>query len=169
MSGGVEVRPLEASEWRLLRELRLRALRDAPDAFGPTAADAETRTDEWWQDGAARLAHPKARLLVAEEGGRGVGLISAVATGDVGHLGAMWVDPRVRGTGLGRRLFAAACDALEAVGCRRLELSVTEGNDRAVALYRSFGFELTGEHEPLREGSRLRNLEMVRELRSGSA
>lgn len=164
MQDGPAIRPLEGHEWKLLRELRLRALREAPDAFGPTAAEAESRSDDDWREGAARFAQPNLRLFVArDEAGGGLGLISAVAAGHVGHLGAMWVDPAWRGRGVGRRLFAAACDELEAAGCERIELSVTEGNERAIALYQRFGFALTGRHEPLREGSTLRNLEMARD------
>jgi ribosomal protein S18 acetylase RimI-like enzyme len=155
------VRRLEAGEWQLLRELRLRALRDAPDAFSPRVEDVEREPDAYWQQGAKSSGGDHVDLLVAELAGRPVGLASATCAGAVGYIGAMWVDPTARGSGVGRRLLTAARDALVARGCRRLELTVTETNAAAIALYRSFGFEPTGDWKPLRDGSTLRNLTMA--------
>jgi ribosomal protein S18 acetylase RimI-like enzyme len=157
------IRRLEAHEWKLLRELRLRALRDAPDAFGPLAADVEREPDAYWQRFAQVFRPERGDLLVALADGRGVGLVSAIARDGFGHVGAMWVDPAARGAGLGRRLLEAACAALRARGCWRILLDVTDTNAPAIALYRSAGFELTGGAKPLRDGSTLRNLEMARE------
>jgi len=154
-----EIAPLREHEWTVLRDLRLRALADAPDAFGPTLADAQAEPDAYWQEGARRFA---GRVLVARDGSRTIGLVSAVEDPHhVGHLGAMWVDPATRGRGLGRRLVERACQALRARGCQRIELSVTQGNQAAQRLYERFGFACTGESEPLRPGSELRNLTMA--------
>jgi hypothetical protein len=46
-------------------------------------------------------------------------------------------------------------------------LSVTDGNARAESLYASVGFERTGETEPLRAGSSLRNAKMEKRLTAG--
>jgi ribosomal protein S18 acetylase RimI-like enzyme len=156
------VRELREGEWSLLRELRLRALRDSPDAFSPLAEDVAREADDYWQRGARAFATGgQASLLVAEHEGRAVGLVSATAAGGTGYIGAMWIEPAARGTGLGRALLDAACAALRARGCARLTLTVTETNAAAIALYESAGFALTGESKPLRPGSPLRNLEMV--------
>ena len=61
------------------------------------------------------------------------------------HVLAMYVKPASRGTGAGRALL----DALIALASQRpgvqvLNLTVTEGNDAAVNLYRSAGFEPFG-------------------------
>ena len=72
----------------------------------------------------------------------------------------MWVDPILRGQGVGARLFDTAVAYLRELGCATIELSVTETNAAAIALYQSRGFVLTGNVEPLRDGSPLRNLFM---------
>jgi ribosomal protein S18 acetylase RimI-like enzyme len=64
--------------------------------------------------------------------------------------------------GVGARLFDAVVAHLRKLGCATIELSVTETNAAAIALYQSRGFALTGKFEPLREGSPLKNLFMRR-------
>ncbi|ARP91513.1 hypothetical protein CAL14_15490 [Bordetella genomosp. 9] len=56
-----------------------------------------------------------------------------------GVLG-MGVRPDQRGRGVGKALMAAALDAADAIGLRRIELEVYASNRPARTLYRSFGF-----------------------------
>jgi hypothetical protein len=74
----VTIEPLTAEQWRDLKRLRIAALTDAPDAFSPTAAEAESHADVYWQRGAARAADGESfRLFVARRDGAGLGLASA--------------------------------------------------------------------------------------------
>ena len=156
------IRALAADEWPLLRDLRLRALRDAPDAFGPTFEENAERPEAWWREGARRFADSEAAdLLIAERDGQAVGLVSAVGREGEGGVGAMWVDPEARRAGVAGRLLARACEVLAGRGCTRITLKVTRTNDRAIALYASFGFVPTGEVHPLRDGSSLEEIEMA--------
>ena len=50
------IRPLLADDWQLYRSLRLRALRDSPDAFGSTFVAERQRTDADWQARAHQAA-----------------------------------------------------------------------------------------------------------------
>jgi len=45
-----EIRTLEHGEWALLRKLRLRALWEAPEAFGPSVERERRRTTSYWRD-----------------------------------------------------------------------------------------------------------------------
>jgi ribosomal protein S18 acetylase RimI-like enzyme len=78
----------------------------------------------------------------------------------VGHIGAMWASPDVRGKGVGKRLLLGVVEYLKQQGCQTIELTVTESNEAAISLYRSIDFQFTGNAEPLRAGSPLMNLEM---------
>lgn len=86
--------------------------------------------------------------IVAEVDGR----VAASATLDrlrpglVRHVGvlAVGVAPGYQRLGLGRALLGALIDHARRVGLVRLELYVRADNDRARALYASFGFELEG-------------------------
>jgi hypothetical protein len=42
------IRALGANEWRVYRDLRLRALADSPHTFGRTLAEEEGRLDAEW-------------------------------------------------------------------------------------------------------------------------
>jgi ribosomal protein S18 acetylase RimI-like enzyme len=154
------LRPLDEDDWRVLRELRLRALEDSPDSFAPPLASALEQPESYWR--AWAKGRGRLQAFGAWAGGEPVGLISAGIRDGVGHLGALWVAPEARGRGLAVGLMNAACAWLQARGCARVELEVTEGNP-ASEIYRRLGFEFTGAKQPLREGSPLFEATMARE------
>jgi ribosomal protein S18 acetylase RimI-like enzyme len=158
----IEIVPLKADEWEDLKRLRITALTESPDSFSPTAASARAHDDDYWRRGAQRAAEAaNFEMFIVRQDGRGLGLASANRDDNgVGHVGAMWVDPALRGQGVGARLFDTVVAHLRSLGCAAIELSVTETNAAAIALYQSRGFVLTGTFEPLREGSPLKNLFM---------
>jgi GNAT superfamily N-acetyltransferase len=162
MSEHVLISALVEDDWALLRDLRIRALSDAPDSFGPTAESALAQPEDYWRGWASgRSGH--IRAWGAVDDGAPVGLVSGgVRASGVGHFGALWLDPAYRRSGLGRRLTELVCEWMESEGCTRLELEVTEGNP-AEQLYASMGFARTGARQPLREGSDLFEVTMARE------
>ena len=151
------VRVLAAHEWPLYRALRLRALGDAPEAFGSTLAEEAARKDEDW---AWRLnigaGSGRDRPLVAELGGTAAGL--AWAKADAGdptlvHLFQVWVAPEARGHGVAAALLDAALAWARARKARAVQLGVVCGNEAALRLYERAGFRAVGEPEPQRPGS----------------
>jgi GNAT superfamily N-acetyltransferase len=56
----------------------------------------------------------------------------------------MWVEPDVRGTGVGEALIAAVIDWATSASFERVVLAVRRGNHRATALYVRAGFVLHG-------------------------
>ena len=154
------LRPLDEDDWLVLRELRLRALEDSPDSFGPPLASALAEPESYWR--AWAKGRGRLQAFGAWSAGEPVGLISAGIRDGVGHLGALWVAPEARGRGLAVELMNTACDWLQARGCSRIELEVTQGNP-AAEIYRRLGFEFTGAKQPLRDGSPLFEATMARE------
>ena len=149
-------------DWPLVKDIRLRALADAPDAFGMTLAQSAAQPDEEWRE---RLSGPSPTVLALDDGrpvAMGGGFL--VPDSDVAMVWGMWTEPAARGRGLGRRILATVVDWAHGAG-RTPYLHVTEGNEVARAAYVAAGFEPTGTWEPLREGSPLRIEEMV--LRRG--
>ncbi len=138
--------------------MRLRALADAPDAFGTTHVEALARPEEWWTDWAERSATSATQaMFLAWDGAEAVGIAGIFHHDDVWQVISMWVEPDWRGCGVGRGLLDAAVGFAEG----EVRLSVTDGNDDARRLYERYGFVDIGQSEPLRSNPAL----TVRELR----
>jgi ribosomal protein S18 acetylase RimI-like enzyme len=140
---------LQADEVERLRELRLRALREDPGAFAESFEAARARPREDWQ----RWAADESLVIVAAiDGDRWVGMVACRVleeTPGSTWLSALWVDPGVRGRGLGARLIEAVADWSREHGATTIELSVTTNNPSAAALYAGAGFTETGRRRPL--------------------
>jgi ribosomal protein S18 acetylase RimI-like enzyme len=150
----VRVRRLQADEWETLRELRLRALADAPEAFARTHAEEAAYPEALWRRRAA--GGPDAVTFVADAGEPpGVGLATVLLEGpdDVGprrgHLVGMWVDPACRRQGVARGLIDQAAGWARARGAAELVLWVVDRNAAARRLYERAGFRPTGHRQPL--------------------
>jgi ribosomal protein S18 acetylase RimI-like enzyme len=71
-----------------------------------------------------------------------VGLIlCSLVRPDVGHITQVCVLPEYRSAGLGEAMLAASTKNLRARGFHAISLTVTEANDRAIALYQRIGYE----------------------------
>jgi ribosomal protein S18 acetylase RimI-like enzyme len=162
--GNYLVRRLGPDEWRELRALRLRALTDAPDAFGSTLAEEETKPDASWQHWSSAGDRV---VIVAEVAGQLVGMASggpAPTDESAAGLYSMWVEPAVRGTGVAGAIVAAVVDWAREAGYPLVGLGVTTSNARAIALYERLAFVDTGQRFPLRNGSDLEIQIMIRAL-----
>lgn len=141
----MDVRRLDPSERDLLRDLRLRALAEAPSAFGSSLAREEAFTAADWD---ARLGRADAATFVAvDDHGTPVGLCTGVADRDApgtAELVGMWVAPAARRAGVGDALVARVVAWAAGEGAGALRLCVTEGNEGAERLYRRHGFVRTG-------------------------
>lgn len=155
--GGALVRPLAPYEWELYRALRLRALGDAPQAFGMTLAEAVQRTDNDWA-WILNLGTSSGRdlPLVAEASGSTAGMAWAkadAADASLVNLFQMWVAPEARGHGVAAAILDAALAWARGRNARAMQLGVVCGNDAARRLYERAGFRAVGEPEPQRPGS----------------
>ena len=88
---------------------------------------------------------PQASFLVFQRRTRTlIGLIlCSLVRPDVGHITQVCVLPEYRSAGLGEAMLAASTRNLRERGFRFISLTVTEANDRAIALYKRIGFEST--------------------------
>ena len=144
-------------DWETVRDVRLRALADSPDAFSARLERDRALPEQTWRE---RLAAPNPTLLGLRDG-HGVAMGGVFPTGPgAAMVWGMWTDPAHRGLGAGRRILDRLLEWSQDAG-RTPYLHVAEGNDAARALYVSRGFVPTGVWEPLREGSAARVEEMV--------
>ncbi len=163
------MRRLRADEAGALRDLRLRALRDAPEAFWSTwEREAGFGPDEWARRAEEAGAGERAVVAVAEDGdGRLVGLAGGRLDDEDparADLWGTWVDPAWRGGG--RAVGAAVVEEVVAWarsrGARLLVLWVSDEVPAAAALYARLGFVPTGRVGP--EGGERRYAQAVLEL-----
>ena len=139
----VTVRRIGPQEGGLLRDLRLRSLRDAPEAFGQNAADAAVRPDDDWQQQArqASSGDRRAWFLAVEASGAIVGLVQGRRRPPADLLiFSLWVDPRARRDGVGLALMRAAQRWAHGWGATRTVLWVFASNEPAIRFYRRLGF-----------------------------
>ena len=147
------MRTLAPGDAESYRALMLEAYAREPDAFTSTAEERAREPLAWW---VRRIAHPDGES-VAFGAFDDAALIGTVAvefpartrTAHKAHLVGMYVRPAARGHGLARALLDAAitrCEAREAT--RVVQLTVTAGNQAAIALYQAAGFVAFGT-EPL--------------------
>jgi ribosomal protein S18 acetylase RimI-like enzyme len=162
------IRRIAADEGPKLRDLRLRALQDAPDAFTVTYEEDSLLPDASWTEWATDLAEGGSSFgLIAERGGRWIGM--AVGGPHRDHPGeaglfAMWVDPTARGAGVARSLVDGVVSWARSAGLPVIWLRVTLSNEAAVHLYTRCGFTDAGGRLPLREGSDIMTMTMKMDL-----
>jgi ribosomal protein S18 acetylase RimI-like enzyme len=165
----VEVRRIRADEWAELKELRLRALAEEPDAFSTVLAEEADLPDRRWRRSAREAASGEERFvaLAVEGTGELVGLIRGErrhGRPEIAGVFSMWVVPRHRRRGVGRALLACTAGWATESGYATQRLHVVETNRAAIALYERAGFVMLEEREPLRAGSDLVLVAMERPL-----
>ena len=146
-----EIRQLTDTDALAYHELRLRGLREHPEAFTSSFEEENLKPLGWAQK---RLAHspeaPYNFVLGALLDARLIGIlgVSVEPRAKIQHKGTvfgMYVAPEYAGRGVGQRLLTACIQrAREVPGLEQLQLTVTEGNVRAKSLYEKAGFRAFG-------------------------
>lgn len=144
----VEIRELIPEDVEAYRDLRLRALKEFPEAFGSSYEESVQRPIDWYVD---RLKTENDNFILG-------GFLEGELVGTVGmyqsqglkdrHKGIIWgmhTVTEVQGKGIGRALLMAAIKrARQIPDVELLQLSVVTKNVGARGLYLSCGFEVYG-------------------------
>ncbi|MBA2699529.1 MAG: GNAT family N-acetyltransferase [Nocardioidaceae bacterium] len=155
---------LTPGDWLRLRQVRLAALADAPEAFGSTLARERDLQESDWR---ARLEPWHGPKLLATEDDTIAGMVGSFtdpAHDDVVHLVSMWVAPAYRGSGVAQLLLDGFVEDARDEGRHAVRLTVVETNQPARRLYRRNGFVETGETEPYPNREGVREIVMVLQL-----
>ena len=162
-----EIKQIDTSDGRLLRDVYLRMYADSPHAFSESLAEARALTAEQWDGRAERFAErPNAVAFVATVDDTAVGFVAGYVgrfhdgamdwtAQDVATMAKAWVDPRHRRRGIGQTLAGAVKSWATTRNVRTLEVQVTEGNGPGIEFYKKLGFADTGRREPLRSNPSL--------------
>ena len=143
------IRATRREDWQLLRDVRLRALQEAPYAFLTTYEEAAVHPDDLWQERAT--PGDRAVTFVLEGDGRFEGIVAGFADEEAPtvYLVAMWVAPERRGSGVARQLVEQVVEWARGRGADRVILSVEPRNERAARLYERCGFVRLAERPKL--------------------
>jgi ribosomal protein S18 acetylase RimI-like enzyme len=146
------IRRSRASEWRGLRDHRLRALEADPLAFGATLSEELAFNEAQWRERALASSESSSVCQWVAEDADGHIVGSVVLAGIEGkpHVFAMWVEPQQRGRGIGARLLDAGISwARTAFPGMEIRLDVNPRQTAAVRLYESRGFRRSAPDRPL--------------------
>ena len=155
----IEIRQLGRSDAAEYRDLRLRGLREVPEAFGSTYEEEVLFSLDTVATRLEPTRSPSGRVVLgAFADGVLVGIVGCVQESRVKKrhtavIFGMYVAPEVRGRGVGRRLLnEAIAEARTWPNVERVTITVVERVGAARALYVSLGFEPFGrEIDALRE------------------
>jgi ribosomal protein S18 acetylase RimI-like enzyme len=142
------VEVLTEEEWFRLRDIRLSALKESPDAFLSSFAYEAAYHEEKWR---AEFARGEWAVVVTSD--RAVGLVGVTREShtpvDERYLEYIWVAPESRRSGVASMLLRTVLDHLRDSGVLTVWLWILDGNERAMRLYQRFGFFSTNERQPL--------------------
>jgi hypothetical protein len=153
---------LSQDEGPRLRSIRLRALQDAPDAFGTTFEQASANFDEVWARQVVELP-----TFVAVENGQDVAMVRCARDQPQRRYGlaSLYVGgTRVPPSARWRRAGRPCADLARANDISRLLMDVADLNAPAIALYEAKGFMPNGKSGSM-PSPRQHILEHQRELR----
>lgn len=145
----MQVALLAAANATQYRSLMLEAYELAADAFTSTREERQAEPESFWLE---RIADPAglSAAFGAFQSGKLLGTValefsSKPKTRHKGLVLGMYVSPQARRKGAGRALMQALLEHAQGKpGLLTLHLTATEGNQPAIDLYRSFGFEIFG-------------------------
>lgn len=146
----MNIRLLNDSDAQVYKEARLRSLKNDPDAFGSTYAQEETKPLGHF---AERIRHTKDQFTLGcfDDDNTLVGIVNflrekRLKTAHKGNIYGMYVDPLLRGRGVGKALLTALIERAtrECEGLEQIHLTVVSNNKSAKRLYVSLGFEVYG-------------------------
>ena len=140
----IKVTLLNPDSWTRLRDIRLRALKENPEAFGATHAEESKLTEQGWRD-----RFKKEDYLIGSIEKEDVGtLYIEVLKGDHGAtcwIGGCWTDPNYRGFGVMKSLFEYIDLNSNEKGWQRQGLGVWVHNQNAIKAYEAIGFSVAGQ------------------------
>lgn len=147
----MNIRMLTAEDAAIYWDLRLRALKENPEAFATTYEEAVARPNP--VEGMAQRLEDRQNgftLGAFDDQGALVGVVTFVReqqtkTRHKGTVFAVYVAPQARGKGVARQLMLDLVERVKALGgVEQIHLAVSAANEPARRLYQNIGFEVFG-------------------------
>lgn len=145
----MEIVKLPLSKWKSYKNLRLKALKEEPQAFGASFDENSKYSDNEWKRRLNNALEGKNNwLFFAKENDKLFGMIGAYlekGVEDVATLISMFVSKEQRGRGVSRALMEKLLLELSKNNSlKKVKLTVNIIQKPAISLYESFGFKKKG-------------------------
>ena len=160
----LSVQRITPLEIEMFKAVRLRALEDAPFAFGSTYEREAAFSEEDWRARIERWNGQTGAGFLAIDSNVPCGIAGSLLDQSdcrQAELVSMWTAPMHRRQGVGRLLVAAVISWARSREVRTVRLMVTNTNEAALRFYEQLGFALTGRTEPYPHDPALIELEMA--------
>jgi ribosomal protein S18 acetylase RimI-like enzyme len=143
-----DIRLLTVDEWVELRNIRLAALRESPNAFLSTYQREVVYDADGW-----RAEFIRGSWYMGMLAGRPVSLLGATREAGVSvnerYLEYLWVSPEYRRFGIARGMLIRVFEHLRAANVHIAFVWVLDSNEAARRLYERIGFVSTNQRQPL--------------------
>ena len=146
----IAVREARLPEDRAVLEAFVLGLSRFENAFAPDRRTDEAVGGDYLAVLVKRAQEHEGRMFVAEIEGRPVGWLVSIVDEQmvfireedrrIGYVAELYIEPDMRGAGIGRALIERAEADFRARGLRRIAITVLEKNVNAHAAYRAWGF-----------------------------
>lgn len=143
----IQIIRLPPGRWNEYKALRLRALKDDPQAFGSSYAKEVAYSDEKWQE------RTNDGVLFASNSNNLIGMMGIWQSQEdkeskTANIFGVYVIPEFRGKGISKMLMQSLLDELKSnTSISKLKLTVNKNQLSAVKLYEAFGFKITGQEK----------------------
>jgi ribosomal protein S18 acetylase RimI-like enzyme len=147
----IDIKPVTPANAFVFKAVRLRALQDAPYAFGSTYAQESQFADSEWLARVERMSGDRGIGFLAMDGENACGIAGSFLDQNdpkQAHLISMWTAPTHRQKGIGRLLVKEVFNWAHGRNARTLLLMVTSNNEPAISFYDRLGFARTGRTDP---------------------
>lgn len=139
----VSLRPLGGEDVAAYRSLRLRALREHPEAFATSFEEEQERSFEFSKS--RLLPGPQQVTHGAFKADQLIGFVTLIRPEKLklrhrANLASMYIIPEERNRGIAKSLLEAALESVKGWGIMDISLAVTVGNEKARRLYSEAGF-----------------------------
>lgn len=142
----LEIISLKPEDWKQYRDLRLRALKEEPQAFGSTYADNSKHPDEYWQQRLEDTLNKNAQWLVfARLNGVLVGMVGAFVEKEPenAHVIVVYVTPEARGKSISKMLMKELLTRIKTNNViKKITVDVNPEQEAALNLYKNSGFQV---------------------------
>jgi ribosomal protein S18 acetylase RimI-like enzyme len=163
----IAIEPITPLSTFVFKAVRLRALQDAPHAFGSTYAKEIQLADDDWMKRVERWNGENGAGFLAMDEDTACGIAGSFLDqkdATCAHLISMWTAPTHRELGVGRLLVNDVLKWARGRNARILQLMVTSNNEPAIRFYERLGFTRTGRTEPYPNDPAVIEYEMSRPI-----